>query len=98
MDGKDKDGNWCWGYDFRSNVTVERNVFGSYGTDILTNEAVKLIENHPHSTPLFLMLNHMAPHSANFYDPLQAPEENIQKFSETIEDENRRIYAGNYKI
>lgn len=31
MDGKDEDGNWCWGYDFRSNETVNRNAFGKYG-------------------------------------------------------------------
>ncbi|CAL8111199.1 unnamed protein product [Orchesella dallaii] len=39
------------------------------------------------------MFNHMAPHSANFYDPLQAPAENIRKFSNSIADEHRRIYA-----
>ncbi|ODM96105.1 Arylsulfatase B [Orchesella cincta] len=93
MDGKDRDGNWCWGYDFRSNRSVARDVFGQYSTDILTNEAMTIIESHPTKVPLFLMFNHMAPHSANFYEPLQAPAENIRKFSDSIDDENRRVYA-----
>lgn len=62
-------------------------------TDLLTTEAISLIENHSYNGPLFLMLNHMAPHSANFYDPLQAPKANIDKFNGKIEDENRQVYA-----
>jgi hypothetical protein len=32
-------------------------------TDLLTNEAVRLIENHPTDQPLFLKINHYAPHA-----------------------------------
>jgi len=40
------------------------------------------------------MINHIAPHAGNEYTPLQAPEENVNKFSDTIDDPLRRIYAG----
>jgi hypothetical protein len=40
------------------------------------------------------MVNHIAPHSSNPYVPLQAPEENVQKFEESIPDSSRRHYAG----
>ncbi|ODM98543.1 Arylsulfatase B [Orchesella cincta] len=30
IDGKDSDGNGCWGYDFRNNSEIHRNVFGQY--------------------------------------------------------------------
>lgn len=43
---------------------------------------------------MFLMISHTAPHSGNEYNPLQAPQENVEKFRETIQDENRRVYAG----
>ncbi|ODM87123.1 Arylsulfatase B [Orchesella cincta] len=58
------------------------------------NEAIRLIYNQPTDKPMFLMINHIAPHSANSYDPLQAPRENVNKFRSTIKDENRRKYAG----
>ncbi len=44
---------------------------------------------------MFLMMTHIAPHSANSYDPLQAPRENVEKFKSSIDNENRRKYAGN---
>lgn len=44
---------------------------------------------------MFLMMTHIAPHSANSYDPLQAPRENVEKFKTSIDNENRRKYAGN---
>ena len=39
-----------------------------------------------------MLLNHLAPHTGNDDQPLQAPQEEIDKFS-YIEDEERRIYA-----
>jgi len=65
-----------------------------FSTDLFTEEAVRLIDNHQQNKPMFLMIAHIAPHSANSYDPLQAPTENINKFKSTIADENRRRYAG----
>lgn len=37
-------------------------------------------------------MSHLAPHTANEYDPLQAPDDEVEKFN-YIRDENRRIYA-----
>ncbi|CAG7732843.1 unnamed protein product [Allacma fusca] len=82
------------GYDFRSNLTVNHDAFGRYNTDLFTEEAIRLIREKPKDKPLFLMVNHIAPHSSNRYVPLQAPEENVKKFEESIADESRRHYAG----
>lgn len=63
--------------------------YGSYATDIFTNEATKAINGHNQSQPLFLYLAHLAVHSANTYMPLQAPAEIVDLF-DNIQDENRR--------
>lgn len=84
------------GYDFRNNTEVNRNVkAGSYATDLFTDEAIRIIKTHDATKkkPLFLMLNHLAPHTGNGYDLLQAPQEVIDKFS-YITDINRRKLAG----
>ena len=82
-----------WGYDFRRNMTVAWEDYGNYATDIFTDEAVRIIDEHNDKDPLFLYLAHLAVHSANTYSPLQAPEDAINKHS-YIEDENRRKFAG----
>jgi arylsulfatase B len=54
------------GYDLRKNIETFYDVkLGrDYATDLFTDEAVNIIENHESdSKPLFLMLNHLAPHS-----------------------------------
>ena len=51
-----------------------------------------IIQAHDPSKPLFLYLPFQAVHSANYIQPLQAPPDDIKKFSH-IEDENRRIFA-----
>lgn len=83
------------GYDFRKNTEVNYDVpIGSYATDLFTDEALKLIKNHDQTkAPLFLMVNHLAAHSGNEYDLLQAPKEEIAKFN-YITDPNRRVLAG----
>lgn len=68
---------------------------GSYATDLFTDEAIKLIKKHDDTKkPLFLMLNHLAPHTGNDYELLQAPKEEIAKFKH-IKDPERQILAGN---
>lgn len=90
--------NYSLGYDFRRNMELECRDRGVYVTDLLTAEAERLIKDHADKEqPLFLMLSHLAAHTANEDDPLQAPEEEIQKFS-YIKDPNRRKYAGNYTL
>lgn len=86
--------NYSRGYDLRRNLTTDRSYDNVYATDMLTQETVSIIETHDDEKPLFLVLNHLAPHSANDDFPLQAKDEDIEKFA-FIENENRRILAGN---
>jgi hypothetical protein len=66
---------------------------GRYATDVFTEEAVRIIQEHDTSTPLFLYLAHLACHSGNIGKLLEAPQDVIDKFSHIIEP-NRRTYAG----
>lgn len=63
-----------------------------YATHLLTDHAVKTIENHDQNDPMFMFLAHLAPHAGNEYDPLQAPQETIDRFKH-ISDFKRRTYA-----
>ncbi|XP_014248842.1 arylsulfatase B-like [Cimex lectularius] len=80
------------GYDMRRNLQVDWTAKGRYTTDLLTEEAVNVIENHDTSSPLFLYLAHLAPHTGNMRDPFQAPDNVVAKFSH-IKDPERRVYA-----
>lgn len=92
------DKTYIVGYDFRRDMEVECADRGVYITDLLTNEAERLIkETAAKQQPLFLMINHLAVHTGNDNDPLQAPEEEVQKFRH-IKDPNHRKYAGNLGI
>ncbi len=74
-------------------MNVSWSDFGTYATDLFTDEAEKIISAHRYSTrPLFLYLAHLAVHSGNTYAPLQAPEEVIAKFG-YIKDKQRRTFA-----
>ncbi|XP_037070399.1 arylsulfatase B-like isoform X2 [Pollicipes pollicipes] len=82
-----------WGYDLRRDMEEARGAFGQYSTDLFTQKAVEKIVAHNASRPMFLYLAHLAVHSANEYEPLQAPAASIDKFSH-IADGNRRRFAG----
>jgi len=69
------------------------DLHGEYSTDVFTKEAVRLINNHNSSRPMFLYLAHAAVHSGNPYNPLPAPDEEVAKFN-NIFDYNRRRFAG----
>ena len=56
-------------------------------TDLLTDEAVKLLKNHKGENPFFLYLAYSAPHT-----PLQAPDKYLKQY-ESIENLPRRTYA-----
>lgn len=77
----------------RRNLTVVDDIDPIYATDLFTNEAVKVIEKHDRAKPLFLCLNHLAPHAGNEDFPMQAPEKEIEKFS-YIANKKRRTLAG----
>ncbi|KAJ8727197.1 hypothetical protein PYW08_015594 [Mythimna loreyi] len=85
--------NETWGFDFRRGFEVADDLFGQYATDIYTKEAVKVVNAHNKSEPLFLMVAHSAMHSGNPYEILRAPEDVINRFSH-INDTQRRKYAG----
>jgi arylsulfatase B len=59
-----------------------------YTTTLIGNQAVKLIEQHDTSTPLYLYLTFNVPHT-----PYQAPKEYTDRYT-NIEDPTRRTYAG----
>jgi len=59
-----------------------------YYTDLIGNDAVRLIEKHDTSKPLFLYVASLAPHS-----PYQAPAKYTNPYKDTIKDEKRRTYA-----
>ncbi|XP_028129869.1 arylsulfatase B-like [Diabrotica virgifera virgifera] len=80
------------GYDMRRNLEVDYDAKGKYSTTLFTNEAVNLIKNHDTKNPMFLYMTHLAPHSGNANNPLQAPDEEIARFAH-IQDPERRIYA-----
>ena len=52
-----------------------------------------MINSHDTSQPLFLYLAHEAVHSALAHQPMQAPQDLIDKFKDSIQDENRRVFA-----
>jgi arylsulfatase B len=91
------DRNFSRGYDMRKNLSVNYDIDPKpYVTDLFTDEAVNLITNHDQNDrPLFLLVNHLAPHAGNEApdNPLEAPEEEIEKFK-YIKDTKRRTLAG----
>ncbi|QJE97094.1 arylsulfatase B [Luteolibacter luteus] len=69
----------------RDNQPVEEE---GYVTQLLGADAVKLIDAHDSSKPLFLYLAFTAAHA-----PYQAPPEYLERYK-SIGDESRRAYAG----
>lgn len=82
-----------WGLDLRNNTEPVPTEWGNYRTHLFTDQAVNVINSHNSSKPLFLYLAHEAVHSALAHQPLQAPQDLINKFKNTIHDENRRVFA-----
>jgi arylsulfatase A-like enzyme len=58
-----------------------------YFTTLIGDEAVRLIEAHDATTPLFLYFASLAPHA-----PYQAPKEYLDRYKD-VADEKRRTYA-----
>ncbi|KAK9297061.1 hypothetical protein QLX08_009083 [Tetragonisca angustula] len=82
-----------WGLDMRRGLDPAWDLHGQYSTDVFTKEAVRLIDNHNTSRPMFLYLAHAAVHSGNPYNPLPAPDQDVSKFT-TIFNYDRRRFAG----
>lgn len=78
----------------RRNLDVAQDARGRYSTDLFTDQALNIINRHDHNkSSLFLYLSHLAPHAGNYENPLQAPEDAIERFG-YIRDPKRRTYAG----
>ncbi len=73
------------GHDWHRNDKV--NYDEGYTTNLIGDEAVRVIEAHDTKSPLFLYVPFNAPHS-----PLQAPDEYLAKY-DGIADKKRRAYA-----
>lgn len=65
----------------------QSSVESGYVTDLIGREAVRLIEAHDASTPLFLYVAFTAPHS-----PYQAPQAHLDRYADQA-DPARRAYA-----
>ncbi|XP_028025989.1 arylsulfatase I [Bombyx mandarina] len=81
-----------WGTDFRRGFEVAHDLFGVYATDVYTDEAIKVVNSHNKSEPLFLMVAHSAVHSGNPYEPIRAPQKLIDAFK-YIDDSARQKFA-----
>jgi arylsulfatase A-like enzyme len=68
----------------RDGVTIFED---GHSTDLIADEAVRLIHERDPDSPMFLYVSFTAPHS-----PLQAPDYAIARLA-YIEDEKRRVYA-----
>ncbi|XP_033227923.1 arylsulfatase B-like [Belonocnema kinseyi] len=79
--------------DYPNNLTVAYP--SGYFTDIITQEAEKLIRNHNNKNPLYLQIAHLAVHASDNKDPLEVRDvkEINLKFGH-IKNIKRRKYAG----
>lgn len=60
-----------------------------YYVDLIGDEAVKLIQGHDKTAPMFLYVASLAPHA-----PYQAPKADIEAYRDVFPDETQRTYAG----
>ncbi|XP_054932001.1 arylsulfatase B-like isoform X2 [Dermacentor andersoni] len=82
-----------YGLDFRRNLTLAPEDSGRYYTDLITEEAISLIKNHPVDEPMFLYVAHLAPHYGTVRMPVEAPTAYLEGY-DFITQMNRTIYAG----
>ncbi|XP_015431901.1 PREDICTED: arylsulfatase B-like [Dufourea novaeangliae] len=77
------------GYDMHRGDDPAYGINREYATDLFTEEAIRIIENHEHHRPLYLHISHLAVHA-----PLEQPVDqyNDREFLQ-IREPNRRKYA-----
>ncbi|CAL1272779.1 unnamed protein product [Larinioides sclopetarius] len=82
-----------FGIDLLENEEVIRDFRGEYATNVFTDRALNIIEEHNVTKPLFLFVSHAASHTGNKFFPLQSPPELYER-NNHIKPSDRRIYAG----
>ncbi|XP_076623888.1 arylsulfatase B [Colletes latitarsis] len=77
------------GYDMHRGDDPAHGINREYATDLFTDEAIKIIDNHELPRPLYLHISHLAVHA-----PLEQPtgQYSDKEFTE-IREPNRRKYA-----
>ncbi|KAL8592863.1 hypothetical protein ACOMHN_050691 [Nucella lapillus] len=80
------------GYDFHDDVSpdsyrVAWEGNGTYSTELFTDRAVEIVENHDTSTPLFLFLSYQAVHG-----PLEVPDSYLPR-CQHMADPDQRIHC-----
>lgn len=68
---------------------VPYDTIGKYSTHLFSDEAVRIIQDHDKSKPLFLYLSYQAVHS-----PGEVPAKYVDLYNNTIKDQKRKKYAG----
>ncbi|XP_070575005.1 arylsulfatase J-like [Ptychodera flava] len=84
--------NEYMGYDLCDNVSVRHSFDGQYTTELFTTKVEDIIKQNNNQQPLFLYLAHLAVHSANPSQPLEAPDKYVKRFPH-IQDNNRKMFA-----
>lgn len=82
-----------WGLDMRRGLKVAYDLHGKYTTEVITEEAVRIIHERNTSKPLFLYVPYTAVHSSNPYSPLPAPDETVAQMRNVSDDYNRQRFA-----
>uniref|UniRef100_A0A1B6E1L1 Sulfatase N-terminal domain-containing protein n=1 Tax=Clastoptera arizonana TaxID=38151 RepID=A0A1B6E1L1_9HEMI len=79
----------------RNTEDAWQELVGKYATDVFTEEAVNIINNHHGEKPLYLQVSHLAVHAGNGGTTLEVrdKEDTLTKF-DYIKDYNRRLYSG----
>lgn len=83
------------GYDLHDKFDSVWQYKGKYSTDVFTQKAEEIIENHDRRNPLFLFVSHLASHTGENGTELGVPDVNLtnSKYS-YIRNPRRRLYAG----
>lgn len=82
-----------WGLDMRRGFDVAYDLHGKYTTDVITEEAVRIIQERNTSKPLFLYVAHTAVHSGNPYSPLPVFDDSVAQMRNVSDDYNRQRFA-----
>ncbi|XP_076665852.1 arylsulfatase B [Andrena cerasifolii] len=76
------------GYDMHRGDDPAHGINREYATDLFTEEAIRIIQNHELPRPLYLQVSHLAVHG-----PVEQPAEDYSKEFVHIREPNRRKYA-----